>query len=62
MTRYDDMLAKEARQCDWCGQPIERGQPITQVSRDSSEPDSAPADPRWFHSRCGRQFVADAYW
>jgi hypothetical protein len=62
MTHYVDMRARQTGYCDWCRKPIEVGQTITQIRRDVGDPDRVPADPRWFHSRCARQFVADPFW
>jgi hypothetical protein len=56
------MLAREAGHCDWCGHPIHTGETITRVMQVVGEPERAPADPRWFHCRCARQFAADAFW
>ena len=62
MTRYDDLPARKTGHCAWCRNPIEVGQTITQVSRDAGDPDRVATDPRWFHARCARQFVADPFW
>jgi hypothetical protein len=62
VAHYDDMLARKTAHCDWCRNPIQVGQAITQVSRDAGDPDRVTADERWFHARCARQFVADPFW
>ena len=62
MTHYEDTLSKETGHCDWCAQRIELGESITRVSSSPDQPGQAPADPRWFHSRCARQLAADAFW
>jgi len=62
VTHYEDLLAREAGHCDWCGHPIHVGETITRVTQEVGEPERALADPRWFHCRCARQFAVDAFW